>query len=333
MPGELTEVTEIATALGMLSPDLSTALHDRPLQLANVGQEVWDRLVAAHAAGDHDASFATAFANGKAFLHAEEGLRGRPPLLVEWKGPHRPPGDDVIPADLRVDHVYLVSCKYLSKVLVNAGPPRLFERLLVGDERSTTNWFAMTAPLQLQAFYEAAVAYAALPGLPAAVGDLQRDEQRRLRAALGGRTLPPALQPTWSALCAAVAEGSAARWDAALSTARARLRMLWRLLRVSTATYFILGTDKSEHLRLRVASSWDWVQAYELLDFEVLVRTAGQPEVGWRGVVRRRTDGEELTVEGHVEIRWSHGRFVGSPEAKVYLDTPHGEVPGYHLLS
>jgi hypothetical protein len=34
---------------------------------------------------------------------SSDGLRGRPPRRVEWKGPHRPPGDDVIPADLRQD--------------------------------------------------------------------------------------------------------------------------------------------------------------------------------------------------------------------------------------
>ena len=66
--------------------------------------------------------FAAAWANGQAFLAAEEGLRGRPPRLVEWKGPTQAPGDEVVPADLRVDHVWLVSCKYLSKVLANAAP-------------------------------------------------------------------------------------------------------------------------------------------------------------------------------------------------------------------
>ncbi|MDE0216074.1 MAG: hypothetical protein OXN79_05775 [bacterium] len=35
----------------------------------------------------------------------------------------------------------------------------------------------------------------------------------------------------------------------------------------------------------------------------------------------------------HVEVRWSHGRFQGSPEAKVYLKTPHLETPGYTELS
>jgi hypothetical protein len=34
-----------------------------------------------------------------------------------------------------------------------------------------------------------------------------------------------------------------------------------------------------------------------------------------------------------VEIRWSHGRFAQPPEAKVYLDTPMADLPGYHPLA
>jgi hypothetical protein len=55
--------------------------------------------------------------------------------------------------------------------------------------------------------------------------------------------------------------------------------------------------------------------------------------VTWAATVEDRGAGEDRTVEGHVEIRWSHGRFAGSPEAKVYLDTPHHLVPGYWPLT
>ena len=60
---------------------------------------------------------------------------------------------------------------------------------------------------------------------------------------------------------------------------------------------------------------------------------AGQPKVEW--VARYRTrdgTGETRSVRGHVEVRWSHGRFAQPPEAKVYLDTPIEQVPGYHPL-
>lgn len=151
MPAGLTEVTEIVTGLGTLTPTLDDAFIRRPAQLVNVSDAVWNRVAAFYRDGAYPDSFRTAFGNGQAFFVASDGLRHRAPERVEWKGPQRPPGDDVIPADLRIDHVFLVSCKYLSQVLFNAGPPRLFDRLLVGEDRSTLNWFAATAPQQFQA--------------------------------------------------------------------------------------------------------------------------------------------------------------------------------------
>ena len=327
----LTEVTELATALGTLSPDLDGALRRRPGVLRHVPDEVWEAVVAARAEGAHDDAFAAAFANGVAFLEADDGLRRRPPRLVEWKGPHRPPGDDVVPADLRIDHVYQVSCKYLSRILLNAGPARLFDRLLVGEERSPADWFGVAAPADYQMFY-AAVRDHVDGALPAYVGELGRDDRAVLKQALRGRVLPDGLRPAWGHLCDAVAAASAARWHDQLGDPRRRLRLLWRLLRIGDAPYFVLGAAGDDHLRLRIASTWDWTQDFELTSFEVAPRPAGQPEVGWRAVAVERATGTARPVEGHVEIRWSHGRFQGSPEAKVYLDTPHREVPGYHPL-
>ncbi|CAN5479023.1 hypothetical protein BH10ACT2_BH10ACT2_19770 [soil metagenome] len=332
MPGGLTELTEITTALGMLSPTLGEALTSRPSQLANVSEEAWDRLRETHRESSHTRSFETSFANGQSFLLATDGLRGRMPQRVEWKGPHRPPGDDVIPADLRIDHVFLVSCKYLSDILLNPGPQRLFERLLVGEERSNANWFETTAPSEFQSLYVAAQSYAPSPSFPAAVSDLTSLQQRALKQTFSARAWPEPLRKPWSDLCGAVALESTRRWTAAMSTPRDQLRLLWRLLRITTATYFVLGAAGADHLRIRVDSAWDWMQKYELLRFDVSPRKAGQPEVAWTAIVRRRSNRSEVSVMGHVEIRWSHGRFLGSPESKVYLDTPHSLVPGYNAL-
>lgn len=333
MPAGLTEVTEIVTALGTLAPTLDDALTHRPAQLVNVSDAVWNRVADAHRGGAHADSFGTAFDNGHAFLVANDGLRHRAPQRVEWKGPQRPPGDDVIPADLRIDHVFLVSCKYLSRVLLNAGPVRLFDRLLVGEDRSTINWFAATAPQQFQALYEASKSFAGLANLPATARELKGEQRRALKYALATRVWPEPLRPYWLELCDTVAAASARRWRSAMPSARDRLRVLWRLLRVTTATYFVLGTDRTAHLRLRIDSARDWMQAYELRALDISARPAGQPEVGWQAVVRRRSDRAEIQIDGHVEIRWSHGRFVGSPESKIYLDTPHVDVPGYNLLT
>ncbi|MCD9624411.1 hypothetical protein [Rhabdothermincola salaria] len=332
MSSLLTEITELATALGTMAEDLDGALARRPGELRQVPDQTWERVVAARLEGGHDDAFATAFANGRAFLAALDGLRGRPPRLVEWKGPHRPPGDDVVPADLRIDHVYQVSCKYLSRITVNAGPARLFDRLLVGEERSGGDWFATVAPAEYQMLYATVRDHVGAASLPDHVDDLDRAHREVLKRQLRGRAWPDELRAPWAHLCDAVATGSARRWDASLGDRRRRLRMFWRLVRIGDAPYFVLGADGRTHLRLRIGSTWDWVQAFELRSLDTFGRSAGQPEVGWRAVVRDRQADVDRVVEGHVEVRWSHGRFQGSPEAKVYLDTPHVEVPGHHPL-
>jgi hypothetical protein len=340
MPGELTEVTELATAIGTLPGDLAThlAAASPPAGLLNVDAHTWDRLTDAWRAGRHLGAFLAAHDNGVALAVAADGLRGRPPQRVEWRGPQRTPGDDTVPADLRIDHVYLVSCKYLSRVLLNAGPPRLFDRLLVGDERSGGNWFTTTAPLEFESLYTAAVHELGLTNMPARVADLTRLQQGVLKQALPDRTLPAPLAGPWADLCRTVSHESAARWANALASPRDQLRMLWRLLRIASVTYFVLGTQPSRRLkppsvlRLRVDAAWDWSQAFELRSLTVSPRHSGQPEVGWQAIVADRHHGTDHIVAGHVEVRWSHGRFVGSPEAKVYLDTPHTRVPGYHPL-
>lgn len=332
MSARLTQITELVTGLGTLAPDLDLALRRRPGALRNVPDDVWEAVVEAHRAGEAPDAFAAAFANGRALFHALDGLRGRPPRLVEWKGPHRPPGDDVVPADLRIDHVYQVSCKYLSRITLNAGPARLFDRLLVGEDRSSADWFATVAPAEYQMFFATVRAHLADDRLPPHVADLDRSHRLLLKEGLRARQLPPDLQAAWRHLSEAVAVATAARWDAQLGDRRRRLRMLWRLVRIGDAPYFVLGADGSRRVRLRLGSTWDWVQDLELRALEVFPRPAGQPEVGWRAVVHDREADQERVVEGHVEVRWSHGRFSGSPEAKVYLDTPHLDVPGFHAL-
>jgi hypothetical protein len=82
-----------------------------------------------------------------------------------------------------------------------------------------------------------------------------------------------------------------------------------------------------------VASPWDWRQAFEFLDLDIRPASAGQPQVDWSVAYRDRASARNGMVEGHVEVRWSHGRFAQPPEAKIYLDTATDEIPGYFALN
>lgn len=336
MPALRTEITEIVTGLAMIGGDSLDELlcAGVPEALKEVDDATWSRLVQAHGERRHRVDFLAAWNNGKAFLSAADGLRGRPPALVEWTGGRRDPGDSVVPADLRVDHVYLVSCKYLSKVLHNASPEALFDRCLSGTRgsRSSGDWFDLVAPAEHQELYqEVRRAYAPEMELPEAIGSLTTGDRRALRAAIP-RDWNRACSGGYERLAATAAEVSAQRWRAGLGSERDRAAMLWRLLRLSPAPYFVLGTSSSATIRLRVGTPWDFTRHFRLRSFDVAAQPGGQPRVGWSATVVERDTDRERTVHGHVEIRWSHGRFGGPPEAKVYLDTPAAEVPGYWPL-
>jgi hypothetical protein len=337
MPAVRTEVTELVTGLGMLGlPSVEAAVGGRrPGELRNVSDDVWARVVDGIGDRRYRQDVAAAWANGSAFLEADEGLRGRRPLVVEWRGPTKSPGDEVVPADLRVDHVYLVSCKYLSRVLANASPWHVFEHLLRGGPRArATDWFAEVAPEAYQSLY-AAVRLALPPhlGLPPYAADLTPGHRAVLRNALPPRRWPTVVQAEARAWACEVARASAARWRVALSSKAEKETMLWRLLRIGSAPYFVLGTADERPLRLRIATPWDWRQDWDVRHFDVWGDEAGQPVVRWTALVRDRGSGEDQQVAGHVQVRWSHGKFAGHPEAKVYLDTPHHRVPGYVPLA
>ncbi len=332
MPSIRTEITEIVTGLAMLGHrDLKQALDVRPGHILNVEAEHFDRLDQAWAAGDHHSEFETAWENGAIFARSADGLRGRPPWHIEWKGPHKPPGYEQIPADLRVDHVYLVSCKYGSSILHNASPTHLFDRGLAERrvERGA-DWFLDTAPEAYQALYVAFRDELDIDGLPATVGELDRSHRERIKSGAPGRAWPGRSAAAYRDFALAVAQESAVRWLEALDTGGRREAMLWRLLRLQAAPYFVLGAAVGgDPLRYRVGTPWDFRDAYRLRSLDAWADPAGQPLVRWRADVVARGDGTRHVIEGHVEIRWSHGKFAGAPEAKVHLDTHPHLVAGY----
>ena len=100
-------------------------------------------------------------------------------------------------------------------------------------------------------------------------------------------------------------------------------------MRIHSAPYFILGRQMSGPARLRVLTPWDLRRRYTFGALEICSASAGQPQVQWRASFTDNETGEIEETAGHVEIRWSHGRFCGAPESKIYLDTAHEDACGY----
>jgi hypothetical protein len=334
VPDDRTFVTELATALGMLGgEDISEVVSSRPGEL-RLSDPDWLRLEGLVEESSWAAETKVAFGNGRAFLESPDALRSRPPMLIEWTGGRRPPGDEVAPIDLRVDHVFLVSCKYLSANIANPSPGRLFDGLLATSGYwSRGDWYLETAPTELRELYSLCKSIAGLDQLPEDPAFLEPAQRQVLRRALPARSFPEEVKPAYLELCRVVSEVSAVRWREAMTRFGKPEQVLWRLLRIGSAPYYMLGADAHDWIRLRVASPWDWKQSFRLIGLEVVAACAGQPQVDWVATYETRADRSRAEIRGHVEVRWSHGRFAHPPEAKVYIDTPTGDLPGYFPLA
>jgi hypothetical protein len=328
-------VTEIATGLGMSGcASIDEALDVRPTSVRFVSAADWGDLNEARGDAEFSGDFERAWANGRAFLLSDDGLRGRPPQSIEWCGTRRAPERERIPADLRVDHVYIISCKFLSTTLHNSAPASLFDDQLRGNvvgPDGQDGWFLDVAPEAFQAFYGHVRAQVGPEDLPGAVRDLGKEGRARIRAA-AARTWPLALQQPYREFARTVSEATAARWREGIGGQREQERLLWRLLRVCDAQYFYLGQSATGALRFRVGSTWDWRQRFRFRSFAVDVADdIDQPRVEWAAKVRDDEAMTDIDVAGYVEVRWGHGRF-STVEAKVHLITGFASVPGYFGL-
>ena len=219
----------------------------------------------------------------------------------------------------------------MSRILHNLSPARLVDALLTsGRIDDGTDWYLRVAPAEYQALYESCRQSIDVPSLPVLASDLTATNRRQLAAGLVG-SWPDAARAPYGRLCEAVSARTAALWNGRLAP-RLQEVVLWRLLRIGSAPYFILGSDGRGSMRLRIDTPWDWRQQYRLRELRVVPQSGGQPRVGWSARYDERRTREEKAVSGHVELRWSHGRFALPPEAKVYIDTPHDQVPGYNPL-
>ena len=334
MPALKTEITEITTGMAMLGyQDVDRALEVRPRHITHVTEATFDRLDDARASGDNDRDFEIAWANGAAFARSELGLRGRPPWTLEWKGHHKPASKSIetIPADLRIDHVYLISCKYGSRILHNSGPVPLFDHCLAPTGSiQRVNWFESVCPETFRAVWKPVYNAAGIDDhiTPALANAVQRDCVGELLL-----SMPIDISSaTYTEFVADASQASAARWRSNINGPAERTELLWRMLRMQAAPYFVLGArHNGTPIRYRVNTPWDFAQRYSVVSFDVSAGRRGQPSVDWTATIRE-PDGTVHTVPGYVEVRWSHGKLHGSPEAKVLLDCEPETVPGYDAL-
>jgi hypothetical protein len=262
---------------------------------------------------------------------------------VKWTGPFHQASTTSVAKDLLVANTP-VSVKTESNVVANLSPPNMMVNLPGGTAPSSReeNWYLTTKPEEFQELY--AFVRGMSPELQYLPEDIRsfeeeahRDDRKRIQKILkeSSDSDKKAFTKRYRELCHRVAEKSADVFNqnltASLSTgARKAVRenlMRW-FFRLNAVQYVLCGIDRNEEFALVVPDLTSWLREWDLAEVVATPDiTRGQSVVDFEVVCRRKKDRREHRVPYHAEIRWSHGRFSGAVESKLYKEFSWSELP------
>jgi len=345
MPTPKTECTELSVGFGLLSLD--------PLKVPapQIGS-YWVNTLSPRKFNEFMRKFSTEEAYYRKFYAIGVNLRHSHKLFtnittVRWEGPQQQASSVTIPIDLLAANTP-ISVKADSNVVCNRSPHILF----VSDPGGTLsptrseNWYTVVAPDLYQALYDLARTVAGLD-LPASVIEYHQTIRGANRKRLGKVMQTFSMADTeqfnqlYTSFCHEVARQSADLFNRTLTQSLSGSirnaiseNIIRRFFRLGDSEYVLCGLDGKQDFGVTVPALTTWKRSgwsfKRLLAQADLAR--GQSVVNFELVVEERDKRKEHSFPFHAEIRWSHGKFAGNPEAKLYKEFAWTEVPFFQQI-
>ncbi len=338
MPTAKTEGTELSVCFGLLDID--------PLDF---DQDILKHSFEGSLTREKYRSFAEEFERNsglyRQFQQLGLSLRNNYALFdnlthLRWSGPQQQAATTSASKDIIAANVP-ISVKNESNVVLNPSPYNLFITIPSGQMPAgqADNWYMTADPSGISALYTFARANSGLD-LPEEYAifeqTVHRDCRDDFQSAIGqfrGEVKAEFLR-IYQGMCRRVAEYSAQVFNENYSTAMSTNRrnsvlenLVKQFFRINSVTYILAGLDKRRAFALEIPELTGWKRDWKL------VGVSAQPDLTRRQsvvkiavVVERKASREQTTLNFRVEIRWSHGKFCGNPEAKLYKEFGWAEV-------
>lgn len=102
--------------------------------------------------------------------------------------------------------------------------------------------------------------------------------------------------------------------------------IFWNFFRIDSNPYILCGLEKGRPFAVKIMDINTWDKQYKISSIKAIKKIAGQPEIL---IIFSFIDSNNNVFEFsvRVEIRWSHGKFCGNPEAKVYKNFSYKDLP------
>jgi len=280
------------------------------------------------------------------FIELGRRLRNTYPLFanlsqVTWSGPQQQAATTSASKDLFAANVP-ISVKNESNVVLNPSPYNLFITIPSGSMPATNaeNWYEMTDPRGIQELYTFVQARGGL-ALPRTFSEFERVASREDRDALqayikslGGETKSE-FTLRYRQMCRNVSTVSANQFNRNFQTAlNSNIRssvlenIVKQFFRMNAVPYILVGLDKHRPFGLQIPDVTEWKRNWKIASLDAVPDlTRGQSVVDICMVVEEKTSRTTHSMYFHVEIRWSHGKFCGNPEGKLYKEFSWSSVP------
>lgn len=208
------------------------------------------------------------------------------------------------------------------------------------------NWYTVVAPDLYQSLYDLARDMAGL-NLPISVVEYHQTIRGANRKRLGKvmQTFSAAdteqFNQLYTVFCHEVARQSADLFNRTLNQSLSgpirnaiAENIIRRFFRLGDSEYVLCGLDGNDDFGVTVPALTSWKRSgwsfKRLIALPDLSR--GQSVVNFELVVEERDKRKEHSFPFHAEIRWSHGKFAGNPEAKLYKEFAWIEVPFFQQI-
>ena len=285
------------------------------------------------------------------FIEIGRRLRNSYPLFgrlsqVVWSGPQQQAATTSASKDLFAANVP-VSIKNESNVVLNPSPYNLFITIPSGSmpASNTENWYEVTDPGGIQELYQFVEEQNRLD-LPRTFSEFERitcrEDRNVLQEYLKNLRGDAKTEFTrrYRQMCRNVSLASANRFhqnfQAAINTnirSSVLENIVKQFFRVNAVPYLLVGLDKHRPFGLQIPDITAWKRDWRIVSLIATPDlTRGQSVVDICMVLEEKTSKANHSMDFHVEIRWSHGKFCGNPEAKLYKEFSWSSVPFFRNI-
>lgn len=282
-------------------------------------------------------------------LHLRE-LRFTSVNQIIWAGPQQQAATASGATDLFIPSLNMpISVKNESNVVYNASPHNLFRSLPQGKTPASRaeHWFLEKDPKGYQELY--GFARSLFPKeLPQQAIDFEEQISRTERDIFQDFVTKDLIghdkeqfKKLYAAMCGNVAQNSAIEFNGHLEKLPSNERsavhetIIRQFFRIDTVPYLLVGLDKHKGFAVQIPDLTNWKRKWRIES------VAAVPDLGrGQSVVKIKvttTDKNNRATSYEfgfrVEIRWSHGKFCGNPEGKLYKSFSWLEVPFFQKLA